>query len=59
MAHFDVTRTQTGTFAGPSKLIARLAAWNHARRTRITLNKLSNRELDDIGLSRADIDGLK
>jgi uncharacterized protein YjiS (DUF1127 family) len=32
------------------------AAWNDARVTRKTLNKLSDRELDDIGLCRGDID---
>ncbi|WP_045387225.1 DUF1127 domain-containing protein [Falsirhodobacter sp. alg1] len=29
--------------------------WNDARLTRRALNKLSDRELDDIGLCRADI----
>jgi uncharacterized protein YjiS (DUF1127 family) len=33
-----------------------LQAWNSARITRKALSKLSNRELDDIGLSRGDID---
>lgn len=31
-------------------------AWNNARKTRNALYALSNRELDDIGLCRADID---
>ena len=30
--------------------------WNSARITRKALSKLSNRELDDIGLCRGDID---
>ena len=30
--------------------------WNAARITRNALSKLSNRELDDIGLCRGDID---
>jgi uncharacterized protein YjiS (DUF1127 family) len=30
--------------------------WNSARITRNALSKLSNRELDDIGLCRGDID---
>jgi uncharacterized protein YjiS (DUF1127 family) len=30
--------------------------WNDARVTRKALNKLSDRELDDIGLCRGDID---
>jgi uncharacterized protein YjiS (DUF1127 family) len=39
-------------------VFAALAAWNAARVTRRELSKLSDRELDDIGLSRADIDRL-
>lgn len=37
-------------------LWAALNAWNDARATRAALSKLSNRELDDIGLCRGDID---
>ncbi len=33
-----------------------LSAWNNARITRKSLSKLSDRELDDIGLCRGDID---
>jgi len=36
--------------------IASVSAWNDARVTRTTLAKLSNRELDDIGLCRGDIE---
>lgn len=32
------------------------AAWNDARVTRKALNRLSDRELDDIGLCRGDIE---
>jgi uncharacterized protein YjiS (DUF1127 family) len=32
------------------------AAWNDARVTRKALGKLSDRELDDIGLCRGDVD---
>lgn len=35
---------------------AMLSAWNDARVTRKTLGKLSDRELDDIGLCRGDIE---
>ena len=35
---------------------ASLSAWNDARVTRNSLAKLSDRELDDIGLCRADVD---
>jgi len=37
-------------------LFARVAAWNDKRVTRRELGKLSDRELDDIGLCRGDID---
>ena len=33
-----------------------LGAWNDARITRKALSKLSDRELDDIGLCRGDIE---
>jgi len=33
-----------------------ISAWNDTRVTRKSLSKLSNRELDDIGLTRSDID---
>jgi uncharacterized protein YjiS (DUF1127 family) len=36
--------------------LASLANWNDARITRNALGKLSDRELDDIGLCRGDID---
>ena len=36
--------------------IAAVSAWNDARVTRTSLSKLSNRELDDIGLCRGDIE---
>ncbi len=37
-------------------IIAQYAAWNDARITRNALSRLSDRELEDIGLSRSDID---
>ena len=39
-----------------SNVILALQAWNDARVTRKALNKLSDRELDDIGLCRGDIE---
>jgi len=36
--------------------IAAFAVWNDARVTRKALGKLSDRELDDIGLCRGDIE---
>lgn len=35
---------------------AAFATWNDARQTRNALERLSDRELDDIGLCRGDID---
>jgi uncharacterized protein YjiS (DUF1127 family) len=40
-------------------IFGRVAAWNDARITRKALYKLSDRELDDIGLSRGDIDDIR
>jgi uncharacterized protein YjiS (DUF1127 family) len=37
-------------------LTAAIATWNDRRVTRRELSKLSDRELEDIGLCRADID---
>lgn len=51
--------SDTGRTAGFfATLFARLAAWNDARVTRRALNALSDRELSDIGLERADIDSV-
>ena len=41
------------------RVIASLSAWNQARHTRSALMRLSDRELDDIGLSRADIASIR
>lgn len=41
---------------GVGRAIAAVSAWNDARVTRTALGKLSNRELDDIGLCRGDIE---
>ena len=37
-------------------LIAAFSAWNNARMTRAALGRLSDRELDDIGLCRGDVE---
>ena len=39
-------------------LVSAFAAWNDTRVTRNALSRLSDRELDDIGLSRGDIDSI-
>lgn len=41
-----------------SGLFGRIAAWNDARVTRAALEKLSDHELDDLGLVRGDIDAI-
>lgn len=41
-----------------SNLVAQIAIWNDARVTRKSLSALSNRELDDLGLCRGDIDDI-
>jgi uncharacterized protein YjiS (DUF1127 family) len=38
------------------RVIASVAAWNDARVTRKSLDRLSDRELNDIGLTRGDIE---
>ena len=39
-------------------IVTRLIDWHRARKTRNALHNLSDRELDDIGFSRGDIDHL-
>ncbi|MFN3938515.1 MAG: DUF1127 domain-containing protein [Gemmobacter sp.] len=63
MAAFETTRDhRAGTLVGGglrnfvASLVGAVVAWNDARVTRNALSKLSDRELDDIGLTRADID---
>ncbi|MEE4345982.1 MAG: DUF1127 domain-containing protein [Paracoccaceae bacterium] len=59
MAVYDAPRTtaqaagQAGFF---SNLVGIVSAWNDARITRNALSKLTDRELEDIGLCRGDID---
>lgn len=47
--------TRSSVFSG---LFSAVAAWNDARVTRNALSRLTDRELDDIGLTRADIDAI-
>ncbi len=63
MAAFDTSRTAYGSASavnGFFSFIARaygaVIAWNDARVTRNALAALSDRELEDIGLIRGDID---
>ncbi len=63
MAAFDTTRPAyvSATVAGQFvnfivSLTAKLVSWNDSRMTRNALSSLSDRELEDIGLVRGDID---
>lgn len=65
MAAVDTTRpapfgaiTTYRAISGLSRAFSVLSTWNDARMTRNALGKLSDRELDDIGLCRGDIDFL-
>jgi uncharacterized protein YjiS (DUF1127 family) len=41
-----------------ANLVGRIASWNDARVTRKGLSALTDRELDDLGLVRGDIDDI-
>jgi len=63
MAAYYVTRTTYDSHAFFGRIgsylasaVGNLAAWNDARVTRNTLGSLTDRELEDIGLVRGDID---
>jgi uncharacterized protein YjiS (DUF1127 family) len=63
MATFDTTRTTYGTasavnrfFAALGAILSTVVAWNDARVTRNALSGLTDRELEDIGLTRSDIE---
>lgn len=63
MAAFDTTRPAYGSVMTVSRIssfissmLGNVVAWNDARVTRNALASLSDRELDDIGLIRGDID---
>jgi uncharacterized protein YjiS (DUF1127 family) len=63
MALYDTTRSPVGgqsllgrLSAMFAALVSTLISWNDARITRGSLARLTDRELDDIGLCRGDID---
>ena len=63
MAAFDTSRPASGFSAGRTSSLfvsafAAIAGWNDARITRNALSKLTERELDDIGLTYGDIDAI-
>ncbi|MDF3907543.1 DUF1127 domain-containing protein [Paracoccus sp. AS002] len=53
MSHSHAARGLGQVFA---RVTAMVAAWNDARITRSELNRLTDRELTDIGLTRGDIE---
>ena len=60
MHHMGTHRTESLAKVASilSVLVGRIAAWNDARVTRQALEALSDRELDDLGLTRGDIEGI-
>ena len=65
MAAYDTTRAQFETAGFATRigqtfaaLVATVVDWNDKRVTRSALAALTDRELADIGLSRADIENL-
>lgn len=65
MAAIDVTRTVLGTAPVATRFrsilvapITTFLAWNDQRKTRNALAALTDRELEDIGLIRGDIDSV-
>ena len=65
MAAFDIYRANTLTAAKRglnlgflSSAVAAVIAWNDERVTRKALSSLTSRELEDIGLTRGDIEGI-
>lgn len=61
MAAFDTARPVAVLNAGRfsnlfAEILGNIATWNDARITRKALSKLSARELEDIGLTYADLD---
>lgn len=60
MAFITPRMTTAGfnAFTGLADLFGRVSAWNDARVTRASLTKLTDRELDDLGLVRGDIDAI-
>ena len=63
MTTFDTNRTTFGSTTVAARIsgvfhsaIETAVSWNDARMTRNSLSSLTNRELEDIGLTRADID---
>ncbi|MEM7490944.1 MAG: DUF1127 domain-containing protein [Pseudomonadota bacterium] len=57
MSTFDAFRPAAATPGLFAMLLGQVVAWNDRRVTRRLLDQLTDRELDDIGLTRGDLDG--
>ncbi|QYX57435.1 DUF1127 domain-containing protein [Roseovarius sp. SCSIO 43702] len=55
MAAIEITRPLNANGSLFARLVARIASWNDTRVTRNALSRLTDRELNDIGLERGDI----
>ncbi|MFA3918627.1 DUF1127 domain-containing protein [Ruegeria hyattellae] len=65
MAALDTTRTTFGSYGLVGRIgatfnawVSAMVEWNDARVTRNALAVLTDRELDDIGMCRGDIDAV-
>ena len=61
MAVFETQRpiaSGHGLSAMLTNLVARFNDWNDARITRNELGRLTDRQLDDLGLTRDDVDAI-
>ncbi|MEM6375674.1 MAG: DUF1127 domain-containing protein [Pseudomonadota bacterium] len=62
MAFYENTRASERGARVEGSVLNRIAAavahWNETRKTRAALTRLSDRELEDIGLTRGDVDRL-
>ena len=56
--HYETARLFGRVGTAISNLISAISDWNDARVTRKALASLSDRELDDIGLARGEIDSI-
>ena len=56
LGSFESVASQAVSFV--KSTVSSVILWEQNRRTRNTLSKLSDHELDDIGLTRGDIDEL-
>jgi uncharacterized protein YjiS (DUF1127 family) len=58
MSAIDMNRMGAGTHStgALARILERLTAWNDVRVTRNSLSRLSDHELNDIGLCRGDIE---